>query len=145
MPPHITRLLQRADFLRLREIGSKAVACSLVLQAARHPSVSPDFTPEESAIRLGFTTSKKLGNAVTRNRIRRRLKAVADDVMPPIARRGYDYVIIGRKAALDRTYEELTRDLRYALRRIHAAEDASAAARPAAGAAMTHQKRESAA
>lgn len=69
---------------------------------------------------LGFTVSKKVGNAVERNRARRRLKAVAAEVMPRCASANTDYVVIGRRAALTRPFAELKADLDKALRRTNA-------------------------
>lgn len=70
--------------------------------------------------RLGFTCSRKLGNAVARNRARRRLRAVADQVLRP-GPEGWDVVLVGRAATLDRPFFALVDDLRTALSRIGAA------------------------
>ena len=67
--------------------------------------------------RCGFTVSKKVGNAVERNRARRRLKAAAEKVLPSSACDGRDYVIIGRKATLTRPFNRLIDDLKSALKR----------------------------
>ncbi len=69
--------------------------------------------------RLGFTCSRKLGNAVLRNRARRRLRAAADAVLRP-GPAGWDFVLVGRAATLDRPFRELVEDLRTALVRIGA-------------------------
>lgn len=66
---------------------------------------------------LGFTVSKKVGNAVERNRARRRLKAAAAEVMPYCASANADYVVIGRRSALARPFADLKADLDKALRR----------------------------
>ncbi len=71
-------------------------------------------------MRLGFTCSKKVGNAVARNRARRRLKAAAAQLMPEAATPGYDYVLIGRSETVDRPYPLLLQDLRAALKRVGA-------------------------
>lgn len=68
-------------------------------------------------MRVGFTVSKKVGNAVERNRVRRRLRVVAADVLPHRAHAGRDYVIIGRRTALTRAFGDLKRDLETALGR----------------------------
>lgn len=65
--------------------------------------------------RFGFTVTKKLGNAVVRNRIRRRLKAAVTAVAPDLAVDGHDYVLVARKAALDRPFTDILADLRQAL------------------------------
>lgn len=61
--------------------------------------------------RFGFTVTKKLGNAVTRNRIRRRLKAAIGELAPAAAKPGYDYVVVARAAAFDRPYADILADL----------------------------------
>ncbi len=66
---------------------------------------------------IGFTASKKVGNAVARNRAKRRLRAAVAAVMPRHAAGGHDYVLIGRKATLQRPYADLLDDLMRALRR----------------------------
>ncbi len=66
---------------------------------------------------IGFTASKKVGNAVARNRAKRRLRAVVAEVIPGYAVGGRDYVLIGRKATLRRPYADLLADLKQALRR----------------------------
>ena len=72
----------------------------------------------ERDIGIGFTVSRKVGNAVARNRARRRLKAVASLVLERDGRPGCDYVLIGRKGTLDRAYADLIKDLEDALRKI---------------------------
>ena len=70
------------------------------------------------AVRIGFTCSKKVGNAVARNRAKRRLKAAVDEVFPGSARPGLDYVVIGRQETVARPYSLLLQDLRTALKRV---------------------------
>jgi ribonuclease P protein component len=70
--------------------------------------------------RFGFTATKKLGKAVTRNRIRRRLKEAVRQVAPGAARDGCDYVLIAREAAATRPFAVLERDLAAAFAALHA-------------------------
>jgi ribonuclease P protein component len=72
------------------------------------------------AIRVGFTVSRKVGNAVARNRARRRLREIARLVMPGQARSDLDYVLVGRQDALVRDFTALHRELFEALKRLKA-------------------------
>ncbi len=73
-----------------------------------------------SGIRVGFTCTKKVGNAVARNRAKRRLREVARMVLPAHGRDGWDYVLIGREGATaDRPFEDLKQDLISALKKLH--------------------------
>ncbi len=66
-------------------------------------------------MRVGYTVTKKIGNAVVRNRIKRRFRALADDVLLVSGIAGADHVMIGRGAATDRDYATMADDLRRAL------------------------------
>ena len=63
-------------------------------------------------MRVGFTVSKKVGNAVERNRVRRRLREVVRLSPPARMRPGHDYVLIGRRAALNAPFERIERGVR---------------------------------
>lgn len=80
-----------------------------------------------ATIRLGITASRKVGNAVARNRARRRLREVARLVLSADAAPGHDYVLIGRAATLKRPFAMLVVDLRSALRKLRAHRPASGA------------------
>ena len=67
-----------------------------------------------------FTCTKKLGNAVMRNRIRRRIKEAARLTMPAIVQPATDYVLIGRSAAETRGFEDLRKDIISAVTKLHA-------------------------
>ena len=86
-----------------------------VLQVAPIPA---DFT--SPLIRVGFTVSRKVGNAVVRNRVRRRLREVARLVIPGRARADLDYVLVGRQAARGRDFMALQAELLQALKRLRA-------------------------
>ena len=86
-----------------------------VLQAAPVPADLPT-----AAIRVGFTVSRKVGNAVVRNRVRRRLRDIARQVIPGQARADLDYVLVGRQAALERDFAVMRQELVEALRRLKA-------------------------
>ena len=123
----IERLKKRPDFLKVAAARGKSVTPGLILQARRRPGAAarPAGLPDESGpepgpqIRVGFTVSRKVGNAVQRNRARRRLRAVAQEILPACGRAGTDYVLIGRRETLARPYAALGEDLRRALRRLN--------------------------
>ena len=69
--------------------------------------------------RFGFTVTKKIGTAVVRNRVRRRLRALTAALDPSLVRPGFDYVLIARSAAIRRTFPDLKADLAQALLRVH--------------------------
>jgi len=114
-PPALTRLKKRADFVRARR-GRRAVTAGLVLQC--HPSGE---SGPPGAARVGYTATKKLGGAVVRNRVKRRLRAAAARVMADRARPGFDYVLIGRDGTATRPFVRLVADLEQALRQVHGA------------------------
>ena len=100
-------LKKRADFLRLRK--GKSVGTSAYLLA------SLDRKDGAQGYRVGFTVTKKLGNAVVRNRIRRRLREAARQTFPDYGASGHDYVFIARKGALTRPFTELLDDMKRSL------------------------------
>jgi len=96
-----------------------------VLQAAPLP---PELVPAEltpPVVRVGFTVSRKVGNAVVRNRVRRRLREVARQIIPGQAQAGLDYVLVGRQGALKRDFAVLKNELVEALRRLKALSSAT--------------------
>lgn len=106
----VDRLKRRPEFLRVSERGSRAATPGLVLQALPRP--------EGGAIRLGLTASRKVGGAVERNRARRRLRALAQEVLPRLGASGHDYVIVARRETVKREWRRLKDDLEAALRRV---------------------------
>ena len=104
------RLTQRADFLAAAS-GTKAPAAAFVLQARKRG--------DEGPARVGFTVSKKVGNAVERNRVRRRLREIVRLAAGGGTRPGHDYVLIGRRAALALPFARMQQDFKNALQRVH--------------------------
>jgi ribonuclease P protein component len=110
----LARLKTRRDFLRVAETRKRAALPGLILQVRPHDAAESDVA---APIRVGFTVSRKVGNAVVRNRVRRRLRAVADQVIAERAKPHRDYVLIGRRETQDRTFADLLSDLDAALDR----------------------------
>jgi ribonuclease P protein component len=108
----LERLRQRKDFLAAAT-GARAPVSGFVLQARNRR--------EDGPVRVGFTVSKKVGNSPERNRVRRRLREMVRLGPQASMRPGHDYVLIGRRAALDLPFERLLEDLGRALGRVHAA------------------------
>jgi ribonuclease P protein component len=111
----VERLKRRPEFLRVAGARRKWVAAGLILQADRR---IPPGEGASDGLRVGFTVSRKVGNAVARNRARRRLRAAAALVLPRRAAPGHDYVIVGRAATLTRAFPALLEDLEAGLRRL---------------------------
>lgn len=103
---------KRADFLAAQG-GLCAPGPAFLL--TRNPAPNPG-----GATRLGLTVTRKIGKAVLRNRIRRRLRAAAGAVFPVVAAPGFDYVIIARPAAATRKYAALLDDMKRGLLRLNA-------------------------
>lgn len=111
-------LKKRAEFLRVARGRRKTAMPGLVLQAAKWRGGTSEDT-NGAAIRVGYTASRKVGNAVARNRARRRLRAAVAQVMPGAVGRT-DYVVIARQGTLKRPFTALTTDLEKALKRLQA-------------------------
>ena len=106
------RLSRRAELRRLARTRRRWATPGLVLQTLGRPG-------EDGAPRVGLTASRRVGNAVRRNRARRRLRALAERVIPLHAEQGYDYVLIARTATVDRPFKALVEDLETAMKRLN--------------------------
>ena len=120
--PALHTLRVRREFLAVAK-GDKQVRRGLVLQARqRGVNAKTDLgaaSDADTAIRFGLTATKKIGNAVIRNRTRRRLRMLAHEILSAHGQPGYDYVLIGRAATKHRTWDGLRTDLRSALKKLH--------------------------
>lgn len=103
----MNRLRSRVDYLATAK-GARVVRPGFVLQVAAQPTNAPP--------RIGFTVSRRVGNAVARNRVRRRLKEIAR-IAEHEFQVGSDYVLVGRRAALARKFSGLVNDIYSALSR----------------------------
>jgi ribonuclease P protein component len=104
-------LRKRKDFVAAAR-ARKAATPGLILQRRAR-------NDESSVVRVGFTASKKVGNAVMRNRAKRRLRALAREVLSQRGTPGHDFVLIARRdATIGRAFDDLRRDLISALDRI---------------------------
>lgn len=109
------RLKRRPQFLRVARQGARWAMPGLVLQGAPTPAAER----EANTARLGFTASKKVGNAVARNRAKRRLRAAAAEIVPARGRAGMDYVLVARRETPARAWSALVQDLEAALARVN--------------------------
>lgn len=116
MPHTVEVLKRRSEFLRVASAKRSFATPGLVLQVRETPKGAVDAP--HATLRVGFTASKKIGNAVTRNRARRRLRSVVAEMLPDKAVAGYDYVVIARFASPMRPYPSLLRDMKKALKRL---------------------------
>jgi ribonuclease P protein component len=110
---NMDRLKRRADF-RAAAAGIRATGNAFVLQARRRA--------DEAGIRVGFTVSRQVGNAVERNRVRRRLRELVRLAGVESMRCGHDYVLVGRRAALQEPFRAMIGQFGKALDRVHARE-----------------------
>jgi ribonuclease P protein component len=125
LPAAIDRLKKRSEFLAVAAANRRWTMPGLVLQARPIPTPqdktdSPDAPVASGAARLrvGFTATKKIGNAVKRNRARRRLRAAVDEVLRDTGAAGADLVVVARQGTIGRPYGDLKDDLRAALKRL---------------------------
>jgi ribonuclease P protein component len=106
-------LRKRAEFLRAAK-GVRRVEGAITLEICKAPEAAP-----ERPWRVGFTASRKIGNAVARNRAKRRLRAAASQLLPLLGRQGHDYVLVARATTGTRAFDALLADVTAALNSAH--------------------------
>jgi ribonuclease P protein component len=109
----VNRLKKRADFLRAAR-GIRRVEGAVTLETCATP-----LTGALPTARIGFTASKKIGNAVARNRAKRRLRAAAQELLPLLGRPGHDYVLVARGTTVARPFAALLSDITTAMKSAH--------------------------
>ena len=112
----LEKLRARSDYIAAAK-AKRVSTTGFVLQARKRVETN---APQP---RYGITCSKKVGNAVARNRAKRRLRALANSVLPLLGREGWDYVLIGRaQATVNQPFDMLLENLRFALKKLHQGE-----------------------
>lgn len=106
-------LTKRSDFLAANR-GKRAPMPGFVLLVRPRGDHDP-------TMRVGFTVTKKIGNAVVRNRMKRRFRALAREMLPEHGIAGADHVLIGRAGGIERDYASLAAELKRALKKVAAA------------------------
>jgi len=106
----INTLSRRADFLAANN-GKRAPMPGFVLLMRPRGDDDP-------MMRIGYTVTKKIGNAVVRNRMKRRLRALARELLPTAGVRGADHVLIGRNGGIERDFRLLKSELAKALAKV---------------------------
>lgn len=110
----LPRLKNRPEFLKIQKSGQRYVAPAFLVQVRFNL-----FSDHQQGPHVGFTASKKIGNAVARNRAKRRLRSLADTILAAQGAPNGAYVLVARAAILTRPYDKLERDLSRALAQLN--------------------------
>ncbi len=114
----LAALKSRRHFLDVAAHGKKWVTPGVIVQAKPFPVEEKNTSGLGPSRRFGITASKKVGNAVKRNRAKRRLRALARDILTSRAAPAHDYVLVARAATVTRCSSDLRNDLISALKRL---------------------------
>jgi ribonuclease P protein component len=123
----IEHLRKRANFLAMRHKGQVLFTSAFTLQYAKNALIMGEKIVDKAdvinddAINIGFTVTKKVGNAVQRNKVKRRLREVFRNHFAPNCPNGYCYVMIGNPKMLRMDFEELIQNVCFALRKMEQA------------------------
>jgi ribonuclease P protein component len=112
------RLKKRPEFLCVAQKGKKWVSPGVIIQS---------LETDKNAVRFGFTATKKIGNAVIRNRAKRRLRAIADTLYndPQLSIKSNDLVFIARAVTPTYDWDQLLKDAKWCLKRLEVSEKIS--------------------
>ena len=99
---------KRIDFVKVSKKGRKKFTQGFLLQKYKRNFSSKE---RKNTTRVGFTVTKKIGNAVVRNKIKRRFRAIIKEVLNNYLKKNYDYVIIANKKSIVMDYKELKSDI----------------------------------
>ena len=114
----VGRLKKRSEFINVTANGKKWVTRGFILVAnAQREKSTPDL---EYLPRVGFTATKKIGKSVVRNKAKRILRAISQEVLTSSNTPAWDYVIIARKTLTTSNYEDLKKDFRWAIKKLEA-------------------------
>ena len=111
------KLRKRPQFLKVTANGRKWITPGFILQVRPHNREEINIVAYEN-VRVGYTVSKSVGNAVVRNRVKRRLRSLVSNVLLPYANYNMDCVLIGRKNAFDRPFEYMVSDMKIAFQKL---------------------------
>lgn len=104
----VHRLKRRREFIKVAQQGKVIGTSTLILQFLPHEAEA-----ENQDFRVGFTASRRVGNAVKRNRARRRLREAVCALLPQMALKAADIVIIAKPKAVVAPYEHILKDMTY--------------------------------
>ena len=110
MPILLQSIKKRIDFLRISKVGRKKFTKGFILQKVKRNDSSNTYLNKDFA-RVGLTVTKRVGTAVVRNKIKRRLRSLSNEILTNVGKKNYDYVIIANKKAAVMKYQELKEDL----------------------------------
>jgi len=107
----LVRLKKRADFLLVQSSGQKWISKGMIIQLRANDGLG---------LRVGLTVTKRVSKlAVFRNRVKRRLKAVSEEILPSYQTQNLDIILVGRALTKERNYQDLRQDLAWSLKKMN--------------------------